>query len=107
MQISMLFNQALTVYGKTSYNEYGREVLGSASIVRARIQQTSKRRLMPDNSILTTDAICYIAGDNVVYTDDKISFGGVDYKVFSVSKIVDGQGNIDHLKIEVFRWVST
>ena len=102
-----LLNQTLTIYAKSSYNSEGREVVGSGNTVKARFQQTTKRKLMPNGSLLTIDAIAYVAGDTSINTDDKVSFGGVNYKVFGKYAAVDGPGNTQHIKLELVKWIAT
>lgn len=107
MSITGLLNQTLTLYGKSSYNSEGREVVGSGSSVKCRFQRTTKRRVLPDGSLLTIDAIVYVAGDTSINTDDKVTFGGDNYKVAGIYSAVDGAGSTNHLKLELIKWIAT
>jgi hypothetical protein len=82
-------------------------VVGAGSTVKSRFQQTTKQKLMPNGSLMTIDAIAYVPGDTIVSTDDKVSYGGVYYKVFGKYVAVDGVGNANHIKLELTKWVAT
>jgi len=82
-------------------------VVGSAVSVKCRFQRTTRRRLLPNGSLQTIDAIVYVPRDTTIATDDKITFGSGDYKVFSRNDAIDGSGTTDHLKLELIKWVAT
>ncbi len=104
MSLLGLLNQEITLYAKTGYNKEGREAVGSGSTVNARVQLVSKRRLLPNNSLVIVSAIVYVPATTSINTDDKVTYGGVDYKVFSRTDAVGGNGAIDHIKLELIKW---
>lgn len=107
MSLIGLLNQTITIYAKSSYNDEGREVVGSGSDIKCRFQQTTKRRLLPNGNLQVIDAIVYVPGDTSINTDDKVLFGSTNYKVFSKYVAVDGAGTTDHIKLELVKWLST
>ena len=107
MSLLGLMNQTITKYAKSSYNSEGREVVGSGSSVKCRFQKRTVRRLLPNNSVVTIDAVVYMPGDTSISNDDKVSFESVNYKVFAVYEAVDGAGVKNHLKCELIKWQTT
>jgi hypothetical protein len=104
MSINGLLNQQITIASKTGYNTYGREVAGASTTVQSRFQKTNKQRLLPNGSMITIVATVYVPSDTVVVIDDKVTYDGVDYKVYGIYTAVDGTGNTHHLKLELTQW---
>jgi hypothetical protein len=102
--INGLLNQVITISSKTGYNSYGREVTTAATSVYARFQKTNKQKLLPNGSMITVEAIVYVPSDTVVVIDDKVTYGGIDYKVYGIYTAVDGAGRTNHLKLELTKW---
>jgi hypothetical protein len=107
MSITGLFNQTLSFYLKSSYNAYGREVIETVTEVSGRVQETSKRKLLPNGSMLTIDAIAYVPGDTVVNLDDRVDVGTTKYKVIDKYCAVDGNGQTHHIKLNLIKWRET
>ena len=101
MSVIGLFNQTILIYGKTSYNSQGREVLGSGVSVRARLQPKRKSIFLPNQEVIALAAIAYVPADTTVNIDDRVTYAGVNYKVFSKYPVPGGTGNIDHIKLEL------
>jgi hypothetical protein len=106
MSLPGLLNQLITLYPKSSYDSSGREVVGSGTNYKCRFQETTKRKMLPNGSLLTIDAIAYVQGNPTVSTDDRVSYGGNYFKIFAKYAAVDGQGNVNHLKLELLKWQS-
>ncbi len=107
MSINGLLNQTITVASKSGYNAYGRETVSAAVSVQARFQKQTKQKLLPNGSLILIEAICYVPADTVIAIDDKITYGGVDYKVYGIYAAVDGAGDTNHLKLELTKWRAT
>ena len=105
--ITGLLNQTITVYGKSSYNAEGREVVGSGTSVKARIQPKIKRRLMPNGSVVNIDAIAFVNNDATVDTDDRVDLGSDKYKVAGKYSVPGADGNTDHIELELIKWRQT
>lgn len=101
-----LLNQTLTVYNKTSYNEMGREVVGSGTSVSARVQQTTKRTLLPNGNLQVIDIVAYVPSDTTIATDDRVDYSGNKFKVFNKYEAVDS-GAVHHIKLELIKWKDT
>lgn len=104
MTVGSLLNQTITIYNKSSYDEFGRLVLGSGIDVNARFQPETKRKLLPNGDILTIDAIAYVPSDTTVETDDKVVYGGNTFKTISKYPTPDGKGNTYFIKLELSKW---
>jgi hypothetical protein len=99
-----LLNQTANIYTTGSYDAYGREVVGSATAVKCRFQKQSIRRLLPNGDMITIEGICYVPADTTIVTNDRITFGSDNYKVFGKYEAVDGTGDTHHLKLELIKW---
>lgn len=104
MSVNALLNQAIRLYSKTSYDSYGRVVNSGYETVQARFQPQTKTRLMPNNSVIVIDAIAYVPSDTTVAIDDRVSYGGQNYKVIGTYPTPDGQGKTSHIKLELVKW---
>lgn len=107
MSLAGFLNQTITVYTKSSYNAYGREVVGSGTDYPALVQPTTKQRLLPDSSLITIDAIAYIEPTTPVEVDDRVAFSSIQYKIHGKYTAVDGAGKTDHIKLELIKWRQT
>ena len=104
MSLIGLLNQTITIYAKSSYGADGREIVGAGVSVQSRFQATTKRKLLPNGSLLTIDAIVYVLSTITVNTDDKVSYNGSDYKVYGKYAAIDGAGQTNHFKLELIKW---
>lgn len=100
-------NQTITLYSQSSYNRYGREVVGSGTNYKARVQEVSRARLLPNGEQVNINLIAYLKSSITVAIDDRVTYNSEEYKVFSVSKPVDGQGTVNHTKLELIKWQET
>lgn len=107
MSFTGLLNQTLTIYPKTSYNAQGREVVGAGVDTKARVQETSKRRMLPNGNLITIDLVAYVPPDTTVETDYRADYSGQKYKVWSKYAAVKGNGATHHLKLELVKWRET
>lgn len=104
--IGRLLNQTITVYPKSSYNRYGREVVGTGVDYPCRITEASKSRLLPNGQVIQIDAVCHIEGD-VGEINDKAVYNGHKYKILN-RKVARGYtGNAHHSKMELVKWQET
>jgi hypothetical protein len=104
MSIAALLNQTITIYIKSSCDEYGREVVGTGTDTRARVQRTNNNVIGPTGSVVTIEVLLYVGPDVVLNVDDRVTISGVDYKVFAKHAAIDGQGRTDHIKLELTKW---
>lgn len=107
MSIRGLLNQTITIASKSGYNAYGRETVGTPTTVDARFQKQTKQKLLPNGSLITIEAICYVPSDTTVAVDDKVTHAGVNYKVYGIYGAVDGAGDTNHIKLELTKWRAT
>lgn len=98
------FNQSITVSSKTGNNRYARATFGEGDENNARFQIKNKSRLLPNGQVVMIEAIMYCKGDLNININDKVVYGTNNYKVYSKSEAIDGEGNINHLKLEVVKW---
>jgi hypothetical protein len=104
MSLKGLFRQTLTLYNQSSYDEYGNEVVGNGTTLRGRFQATTKQKLLPNGTLKNILAIAYVPSDTDVEIDDKITYDSVNYKVFGRYEAIDGNGKINHIKLELVKW---
>lgn len=107
MSVNGLLNQQITIANMSSYNAYGREVVGASTTVQARFQKSNKQKLLPNGSLITIEAIVYVPSGTTVAIDAKVTFGSDDYKVYGIYTAVDGTGRTNHLKLELTKWKAT
>lgn len=107
MSLRGLLNQTITIYNKSSFNAEGREVVGSGIDYQARVQQTTKQKLLANGNLITIDLIVYIQPDATIEVGDRVAFDSVQYKVFGKYGAVDGSGKVNHYKLELTKWRET
>ena len=96
MNPESLFNQTLTIYNKTSYNKYGREVVGSGTNVSGRLIIKTLSRLLPNGQTVQIEAIAYVPADTTVEVNATVTYAPVDM-----------DGEVNHIKIELTKWQAT
>lgn len=101
------FNQSITVYPKSNYNRYGRVVIGAGSEANCRFQKVTKTRLLPNGETKIIEAVVYTKAGLSININDRVDFGSDKYQVFGKSEPVDGNGVVNHLKLELLRWQET
>lgn len=104
MSVTSLMNQTITKYVRSSYNSQGREVLGSGTSVRARIQAKKKNILLPNGTVFTIDALVFVPCNTIINVDDKVTFDSQNYKVYAKYPAIDGMGNTSHLELQLVKW---
>lgn len=107
MRPNHLFNQTIAISSKTGYDREGRETVGTATNVQARIQATTKQRLLPNGSMTTIVAIAYVPFDTTVEIDDKVLWNNYAYKVFGRYATPGYDGNATFIKLELIRWLQS
>jgi hypothetical protein len=107
MSITSLFNQTITVYPKTSNDRYGRVVIGAGSSNNCRFQKINKIVLLPTGQTKVINAIVYAQPDLNIHVNDRVDYSSESYQVFGLSEAVDGNGVINHLKLELTKWQTT
>ena len=105
MALQNLLNQTVSIASQSSFDAYGREVVGTAASYQARIQEVNKSRLLPNGQTIVIDAIAYLDGAAAVNVNDRVTYGSTQYKVHGKSTGIDGQGNTHHTKVELVKWV--
>jgi hypothetical protein len=107
MSLNGLLNQTITLSNASSYDGFGREVVGASTLVQSRFQKTTKQKLLPNGSLITIEAIAYVPANTTVAVDAKVSYADIDYKVYGIYNAVDGTGHLNHLKLELVKWIAT
>jgi hypothetical protein len=100
-----LLNQAVAIYTKSGLNAEGREAYpATPAYVDARMQEVSKSRMTGNGQVVPIEAVCYVPSTTSVSINDKIVYNGITYKVFGKYAPVDGQGNVNHIRLELMKW---
>ena len=104
MSVTDFFNQTITLYNRSSYDKYGKLVVGSGSSVSARVQEDTKNVVLTNGQVITILATAYVNASTTVSANDKVTYSSVDYKVYRKYKTVDGAGDANHIKLELIKW---
>lgn len=107
MSVQALLRQTITVYGQTSYNAEGREVVGAGVDVKCRFQETTKQKMMPNGTTISLDALAYVPEDTDVEEDDHVEYQGTRYKVIGLYATPNGIGEVEFIKLELTEWPQT
>ena len=99
------FNQTITVASKTGNNRYARATFGTGADNNARFQIYNKTKLLPNGQVVMIEAIVYCKGTLDLSINDKVTYGSDNYKVYGKREAIDGEGNINHLKLELIKWL--
>lgn len=102
-----LLNQTITVYPKASYDGYGREVISSGVNHKARVQEVTKSRLLPNGQVAIIDALVFVRSTASININDRMDYNGTTYKVFGKKVAVDGAGKTHHYELELQKWQQT
>lgn len=105
MAVLDFFNQTITLYTRSSYNKFGKLVVGSGTSVSARVQEDTKNVILTNGQVITILAIAYVSPSITVAVNDKVTYDSVDYKVYRKYKTVDGKGDANHIKLELVKWI--
>jgi len=104
MSVNNLLNQSVSLYSKASYGADGREVVGVATTVPARFVEGTKSRLLPNQQIVTIDALIYLKPDQSIEINDKVTYGSTNYKVHAIKVGRGLSGDAHHKTVEVKKW---
>lgn len=100
MSYNRLLNQTITRYAKTGYSADGRRTTSLGVDESARVEIKQKRRMLPNGSMITVDGVAFLKSTSSMTDDDRFVYDGIEYRVFSISKIPGANGNTDHIEIE-------
>ena len=104
MAIQDMLNQTITLYTRSSYDKYGKLVVGSGTNYKARFQEQTKDVLGANGDVIHIVGTVYVAPSVTIAVNDKVTYNGNDYKVFQRYSAVDGTGTSNHIKLELIKW---
>lgn len=104
MNPTNLMRQNANIYNKTGYDKFAHAAFGSPTQVRCRFENSTKMRLLPNQQMIQLAGIFYFPPNTTISVEDKISYGALNYTAFTVNSEVDGEGEIQFIKVEVQRW---
>ena len=104
MSVTDFFNQTITLYNKSSYDKFGKMVVGSGTSVDARVQEDTKNIVLTNGQIITIIATVYVGSSTTVSVNDMVTYDSTNYKVYTKYKTVDGDGTVNHIKLELIKW---
>ena len=104
MSLKGLLNQTITLYTASGKDKYGRGSYDHSIDYSARVQLTTKSRIVGPNETVEIVAVVYLDSGVSISKGDKVTYNGVNYRVFGVYTAVDGAGNTDHTKVELVKW---
>jgi len=62
---------------------------------------------MPNGQTKIIEAVVYLKSGLNININDRVDYGSDKYQVFSKSEPVDGNGNTNHLKLDLTKWEIT
>jgi hypothetical protein len=84
------FNDALTIYNKTTLDGYGRESWGIGTAVSGRFVEATQTLRNAKGELITVDALAHLPADTTISIGSKVVFGGNNYKVMKIDHPKDG-----------------
>lgn len=104
MSITGLLNQTLTLYNRSGRGGDGRPTFGAGTSISARLQPKTKRKPLGNGDVLIIDAMAYVGPDVTINSDDKITAGGVTYRVLEVYPVPGANGATHHKEVNLVKW---
>lgn len=104
MAVTDMFNQTVTLYSRSSYNKYGKLVVGAGTDYKARFQEETRDVLGATGDVIHIVGTVYVPATVTIAVNDKVTYSGNDYKVFQKYSAVDGTGTSNHIKLELIKW---
>lgn len=101
-----LLNHSVTHYPKIGLDGSGREQYGEASAYKCRVQIQNRSRLTPEGKTITTEGIIYLNGNPAIENNDKISYQGINYKVYKKEVATEGNGDSHNTKLEIMKFTA-
>lgn len=104
MSIQNFLQQTAVIYPKSGRNKFGRDASGSGTSTKCRFQNKTKLIVLANQQPVQLVGIFYFDGAVTINTEDRITYNGVSYKVFSINGNIDGHGIQRMIKVEVEKW---
>ena len=99
-----MLNQTVTLYARTSYDKYGKVVVGAGTDYPARFQEETKDVLGANGDVIHVVGTVYVNPSVTVEVNDKITYSGNNFRVFQKYSAVDGAGVTNHIRLELIKW---
>lgn len=104
MNVDHLLKQTCTIYTAGAQDRFGKNAHGSGVAAGCRFQKTSRIIQKPNGEKAPIDGIIWLARTTIIAINDKITFGSQDYRVMTISPIVDGRGVTRHFELMLSNW---
>lgn len=102
--MNRFFRQVGTLYPKTGYDKFGRDISGTGISVNCRFENRTKTKNLKTGQVVSILGRVFFSGTTIVNTEDRFSFQGINYKIYSVDGAVDMNGNQRLIECEVQKW---
>lgn len=105
MAIENLLNQDINIVTRGEVSVYG-QPSGSivSSALKGRVQRVNRLLAMADGRQAVVEAEIWILPGTVIAMGDTLSSGDISQReILTVEDVVDGGGNVHHVKLEVGR----
>lgn len=103
MALSNYLNQGITITPFNTYNEYGEPSYGTSFTSKARFEDVREIVTATNGEEVQSTGRFFVLPSVNVNKDDKVTYDGVDYRVFEVYRGYRRTQNW-HLKLFVQRW---
>lgn len=97
------FNDAITIYGKLTVDEYGRETWGEGVPVLGRFVEKNKTLFLSKGETINCDAILHLPAETEIELGSKLIFNSISYRVINLVKPKD-HFNVRFIKVYVEKY---
>lgn len=104
MNVDHLLKQSCTVSTAGVVDKFNKLTYAAPTTYKCRFQKTTRVIATPQNEKTPIDGLVWLVRSAVVAINDKLIFGGVNYKVMRIEPIVDRNGTTRHLELMVQIW---
>jgi hypothetical protein len=98
MGINAYIKQFATRSPFTGNDRYGKPSYGTDETIKVRFREELRRELTGNGDIFQSDAEIWAKSDQTLNLEDKISYGGSNYKIGKIDIPRDGSGKTHHKK---------
>lgn len=104
MNVDHLLRQTCTIFVAGAQNRFGKNEYDTGTDYACRFQKTNRIIQKPNGEKGPVDGVVWLAAADGVHINDKLTFGGQDYRVLMISPMVDGMGTTRHYELMVSDW---
>jgi hypothetical protein len=104
MNVDHLLKQTCTISTAGAQDRFGKNAHSAPVTYACRFQKTNRIMQLPNGEQAPVDGLVWLAKADTVVIDDKLTFGGIDYRVMEISPMIDRTGATRHFELMVRKW---